>query len=161
MRALLLSTLLVAGCVSAQFNSTTGKSYAPLTSHAVILSADEAQQIAPQGQVIGTISAASLVRDGVWGTADNEDLAAKAAKIAAQHGGTHIVATSFDSTIATWTTPATVTRQCSHDDGDYSCEKTYTPESTGSATFPTAEFTVYRVAAAAWAALPPELRPGR
>ena len=160
MKVLLLCAL-VTGCMSAQFNSTTGKSYAPLTSRAVVLSPQEAQQVASQAQVIGTVSVESRIRDGVPSTPNTEDLAAKAAQIAAEHGGTHIVATNFDSTVTTWLNPATVTRTCSHDEGTRTCEKTYEPMTVGSASFPAAEFTVYRVAAEAWSALPPSLRPGR
>ena len=160
MRVLVLAVLLT-GCISAQFNSTTGKSYAPLTSRAVVLSPDEAQQIAGQAQVIGTISVQSRIRDGAPAAPDNEQLAAKAAQLAAEHGGTHIVATNFDSAVATWIDPATVTRDCARGNGGYSCEKTYTPATIASTSFPAAEFTVYRVAAEAWSALPPGLRPSR
>jgi hypothetical protein len=153
MRALILVAL-VTGCISAQFNSTTGKSYAPLTSRALILSPQEAQAVESRGEVIGTVSARSP-----RSATDNEDLAAQAAKIAAEHGGTHIVVASFGTEERTYTTPESTTEQCTRKDDTRTCQTTYTPASSWTASYPTGEFTVIRVAKETWASLPPGLQP--
>ena len=145
---------LLAGCVSATFHSKTGRTYPALTARAVIVDPNEVRGVlAAGGEVIGTIST-----DGTTNKS-HVDLADKAAKLAAERGGTHVVMTDTGTIDTTTTHPATTTEQCSGDGDDYQCTTVATPETTSTMSRPTAEFQVIRVAPEAWNRLPPALRP--
>jgi hypothetical protein len=148
---LLIALVFATGCVNAQFHSKTGQTYPSLTSRAVILEPTEARTLVAAGaMVIGTISSD--------GTTDktSQDLADKAATIAAQNGGTHILLVDEGAITYTTTHPATVTEHCD----DYSCTSTVTPRTTTTSSRPTAEFQVFRAEPSLWTRLPPTIRPG-
>lgn len=144
----------VTGCVSATFHSKTGQVYPRLAQRAVVVDANEARAVlAAGGWVIGSISS-----DGTTNK-NTADLADKAAQVAAESGGTHVVLTDEGSIVTTTTQPATSTQQCSGDGDAYQCTTTATPATTTTSSRPTAEFAVIRIAPEQWGRLPPNLRP--
>lgn len=150
-----LGVALAACAASAQFHSKTGRTYATLTERAVRVDEAEAKAVvAAGGEVIGTISARALsVR------ADDEDLADKAAEVAGDSGGTHVVLTEKGVEYFTAQTPGRSDAQCAGTDTTVDCTSTYTAP--GSTTYekPTAKFIVFRVPGQNWAQLPQSLRP--
>ena len=153
MRTAPLLPLLVTGCVSTSFHSRTGVVPPPVAERAVVVEGQDAATIAQRGQLLGTIDASG------WAINNQADLDDKAAKVAAQNGGTHVAVTEAGDN--TWTTinPATRTRTCSHDDGTRTCETSWMPPTETTSSRPYAELSVYRVDPAQWAQLPDDLRP--
>jgi hypothetical protein len=153
--ALCVSLACAAGCVSATFHSKTGQSYASLTSRAVaVADAGEARQVERIGTVIGTIS--------TDGTVDKRtaDLADKAAEVAANNGGTHVILSQEGTIDYTTYTPEHTTERCRDYDDGYKCRVSYHPASEDTTSRPTADFIVVRVPPERWAELPDTLRPG-
>ncbi|MDB4957358.1 MAG: hypothetical protein JWO36_4927 [Myxococcales bacterium] len=148
-----VATLAVAsGCVSAQFHSKTGRTFAPITPRAVVVSEHEAGLV--RGEVIGTITAKGPEFN------DQRDLADEAARVAAANGGTHVIVTKEWAERYRYHHPATSSTDCTGYADGVSCQTRYDPASTTiSKPMPRAEFLVIRLAAVLWRRLPPELRP--
>jgi hypothetical protein len=143
---------IASGCVSAQFHSKTGRTYAPITPRAVIVLGNEAGSV--RGEVIGTITAKGDSNK------DQRDLADEAARVAAENGGTHVLVTQEWAERNHYHHPATSSTDCTGDVDAVSCQTTYEPAtSTTGRPMPRAEFVVIRVAAELWGRLPPQLRP--
>jgi hypothetical protein len=153
---LTLAGWLVPGCAaSAQFHSKTGKEFTPIVAQAV--RCDEAEVgtvIAAGGILIGTIDARALaVR------ATDDDVADKAAKVAAENGGTHLVLTERDVESFTYTQPGHEDTECREVNGARDCRTTVTAPTQTTVDKPTAKFVVLRVPRQNWPQLPTTLRP--
>jgi hypothetical protein len=155
MKALLLVLAVCSGCISADFHSKNGRTYPTVTERAVIVDDDELAAVMAAGaEDIGTISGAGMAINS------QDDVTEKATRVAAEHGGTHVVVTASDRAETTWEHPATVTKQCSNDgEGNRSCEKTFQPAYESTSSRPVAAYRVLRVPAQNWGALPDQLRP--
>jgi len=154
--ALVALPLLVGGCAaSAHFYSKTGQEYGAIVKRAVICNESEAEAVARfGGEPIGSISAAGLSIN-----ATDDDLAEKAAAVAATRGGTHIVLTERgEDTFSTYH-PATREKQCVWSNGIQDCTTTVQSERVTTRSQPTAKFVVLRVPFDRWALLPQSLRP--
>lgn len=153
-----LGPWLLAGCMaSAQFHAKSGRDWQPLTRRAVLCNENEARAVtAAGGFPIGTITAKGLATD-----ATPEDVADKAAVVAAKQGGTHIVRTEHGVEWFTTVHPAVTDRQCRHERHGVDCRETTTPSTTTTYSQPTAKFVVLRLPEQRWSGLPPELVPGR
>jgi hypothetical protein len=149
--------LSVACAATATFHSKNGQTYAPLTERAVRCDEGEARTVvAAGGEVIGTITAKALSVRG-----DDDDVADKAAAVAAQSGGTHVVLTDKGVEYFTVTNPGVETKDCKKDGQDVDCQTTYTPATETTYEKPTASFLVFRVPLAGWDKLPETLRPAK
>lgn len=148
--------LAVTGCAtSAHFHSKTGRAYVSVAAQAVRCDETEARTVAAAGaEVIGTISAKALAV-----TANDEDVADKAAVVAAKNGGTHIVLTDKGVEYFTVMTPGQTSTQCVRNGGELQCESTSTEATASTYAKPTAKFVVLRLAPEAWSRLPESLRP--
>lgn len=144
-----------AGCTAtASFHSKNGAKYPPVAYRAVICDEQEAQLVvAAGGQAIGTIAGKGLAN------ASEEDVADKAAAVAAKSGGTHIVLTDRGEETFTSYNPATHERQCVWRDGVQDCTSTWSPPTVTTRSEPTARFVVLRVPVEKWGSLPENLRP--
>jgi hypothetical protein len=145
------------GCAaSATFHSKTGREFPRVTRQAVRCDEDEAKRVAATGgEVIGTIDARAITVQ-----ATDEDLADKAATVAGDNGGTHVVLTDKGIEYFTVYNAAQEHTQCAEAQGTVDCQTTYTPASTSTYEKPTAKFVVFRVPPARWGELPDSLRPG-
>jgi hypothetical protein len=146
-----------AGCAaSASFHSKTGRAFPRVTPQAVKCDENEAKRVAAAGgEVIGTIDARALTVQ-----ATDEDLIDKAAVVAGNNGGTHLVLTDKGVEYFTVYNAGQERTQCAQGDGTVDCQTTYTPPTTSTYEKPTAKFVVFRVPQARWAELPDSLRPG-
>ena len=153
--ALVALALSSAGCTaSASFHSKNGAKYPAIAYRAVICDENEAQLVAQAGGVaIGSIDGKGLAN------ASDEDVAEKAASVAAKSGGTHIVLTDKGEETYSYYHPAERERQCVWRDGVQDCTSTWTPPTVTTRTEPTAKFVVLRVPFERWGSLPENLRP--
>jgi hypothetical protein len=148
-------TALSACAATATFHSRTGAEYAPVAIRAIACSEDEARSVAAAGGIpIGTVDAKALAVN-----ATENDLTDKAAKVAADRGGTHVVLTARGIEWFTVLHPETTDTVCQHTQNGRECETTYTPASESTVEKPTAAYVVFRVPPEKWAALPELLRP--
>ena len=156
MKILLLGLVLCGACVSADFHSKTGQTFPVVTHRAVIVDANELGPVMAAGAVlIGTISAEGMARN------TDEDVTDRAAEVAAENGGTHVILTSSDEDVTTYDHPARFTKDCSNDGyGNHSCERSFHPAYETEVSRPTGEYRVLRVPVQNWGALPDTLRPG-
>jgi hypothetical protein len=151
-----VSLAIVTACAAtATFHSKNGRTYDRITERAVRCDENEAKTVvAAGGEAIGTIDARALsVRAG------DDDVADKAAVVAAKSGGTHIVLTDKGVEYFTVTNPGVEQRHCVKDGHDVDCETTYTPATETTYAKPTASFLVLRIPLAGWEKLPDALRP--
>ncbi len=148
--------LALASCAAtATFHSRTGAEYPAVALRAIACTEDEARAVATAGGVpIGTIDAKALAV-----TATQNDLTDKAAKVAAERGGTHLVLTARGIESFTYTQPGQADTVCQHVEGGKDCQTTYTPPTETTVEKPTAEYVVLRIAPEKWSALPESLRP--
>jgi hypothetical protein len=150
-----LVLVLGACAATAQFHSKTGREYAAVAQSAVRCDEQEMPAVMNAGgMIIGTIDAHGMTLQATDG-----DVADKAAKVAAESGGTHVLLTEKGEEIYTQFNPAQTNTQCQSTDGAVNCQETYTPASTSTYTKPTAKFVVVRVPPENWAKLPETLRP--
>jgi hypothetical protein len=151
-------SLALGGCAaSAQFHSKNGQTLAPLTAQAVCCEENEIQAVMAAGGVtVGVIDAKALTTD-----ATDDDVAAKAAKIAAKNGGTHLLRTEKGFESFTLTYPETYEKRCTAAAGTRDCQTTHTPPTTSTYIKPTAKFVVFAVPRQSWDQLPPALVPSR
>jgi hypothetical protein len=152
-RRILPVLAIAGGCINATFHAKTAASLPPIADHAVVTGDGDAAAIAERGDLVGTIDTSGN------GASDQHDLADRAATIAANHGGTHVVTTTAGVTTSTYTSPASQTTTCTDNSDASTCTTTYTPETTTTTTTPYATYDVYRVAAERWFELPGGLRP--
>jgi hypothetical protein len=151
----LLAALLSACAATAHFHSRTGADYAPVAIRAIACSEDEARAVTAAGGIpIGTVDAKALAVNATEG-----DLTDKAAKVAADRGGTHVVLTARGIESFTYAQPGQSETVCQRVEGGRDCQTTYTPPSETTVEKPTAAFVVFRVPPEKWTALPESLRP--
>lgn len=146
----------LSGCVaSAKFHPKTGQDFTPSVARAVRVEPAEVDAVVSAGGFpIGTISARALST-----RANGDDIADKAAVVAAKSGGTHIALLETGVESYTYVQAGQVHSRCSRGDGTRDCETSFTPPVSTTVDNPTAEFEVYRVAPADWDRLPEMLRP--
>jgi hypothetical protein len=144
-------------CINATFYSKTGRSQPPIAERAVILSSEEVQlvQIAG-GYEIGHVNAEVRARGMSYGV---DDLTEKAARVASDRGGTHLLVHGTGTSTMTYSRPETLTRSCRRDDDSSTCETTYRPAAEWTEEHPTANYLVFRVPREHWHRLPEGLRP--
>jgi hypothetical protein len=151
----LFAVALAACAAGAQFHSRTGADYPRVAVQALPCQEAQIELLTKAGGVpIGTIDAKAWRVD-----ATDDDLDEKAAKEAADHGGTHIVLTTRGLDTMTYTQPGQTTTDCTHDGHEGECQTTTTDPTTSTVTKPTARYVVFRVPADGWAKLPELLRP--
>jgi hypothetical protein len=160
MKALVVALALCTGCIKATFYSKTGRTYPTIASRAVLVSADEVALLqAAGGYEIGHVDAGvreDLARNRSYSV---DDLTDKAAQVASDSGGTHLVVTGTGTNTITYARPESVTRSCTRDDDSSTCETTYQPAAEWTEEHPTADYTVLRVPRERWQMLPEGLRP--
>jgi hypothetical protein len=152
----LLVAMAVAGCtIQAKFYSKTGRTYPQVAHRAVICDVEEGKKIvASGGQIIGTIDAQSM-------TVDNsvQNVNIKAAEVAAEAGGTHVVIARAERDEYERHNPATETRECVRTENGRACQTTYEDASTTTFSKAAGEYVVVRLEPQQWGYLPPELQP--
>jgi hypothetical protein len=150
------ASLTLLGCAaSAHFYSKNGQVYREVTGQAVRCEENEIHAvIAAGGFPIGVIDARGLST-----RANEDDLADKAAKIAAKNGGTHILLTERGIDSFTVTNPEQKQRTCTRNDATVDCTTTYTAATTSIFEKPTAKFVVFVIPPERWPSLPPALQP--
>lgn len=146
----LLPLALLGGCVSTSFRSVNGMTPAPIADRAVMA---DASDLGENAERIGSISAEAKAVRGV-DPASLDELTERAAQIAANKGGTHIVLAGTGTTTTTWVTPETSTYSCERTENGRSCTETYEPEREWSQEAPYASYDVYRVPRERWDELP-------
>lgn len=144
----------LAGCVSTDFHSRTGRTFPAVTHHAILVDDGEYGLIQQAGGVvIGSISSEGQN----WH--DTNDLDDKVEREAADQGGTHVHRSNAGTDVTTYSHPETVTKSCTRDEDGRHCEKTYQPAYDSEVRRPTAEYQVIRVPRERWASLPEMLQP--
>jgi hypothetical protein len=152
----LLSLFASTGCAAtAQFHSKTGREYAPVARQAVVCSEqDVAAVVTAGGVVIGSVSG-----HGVAFSATHDDVTDKAARIAAESGGTHVLLTEKGEDTYVQYHAGQRTMTCRDSPNGKECKETYSPPSRSTYTEPTERFVVFRVPPEGWAMLSEGLRP--
>ena len=153
---LLLALISSTGCAAtAQFHSKTGREFAPVARQAVVCTEqDVAAVVKAGGVVIGSVSAQAFAL-----TATADDVTDKAARIAADSGGTHVLLTEKGVETYVHYRAAEKTTTCEATAHESKCKETYSPPSESTYTKPTERFVVFRVAPERWAMLADGLRP--
>ncbi|HEY4183142.1 MAG TPA: hypothetical protein VGM90_40240 [Kofleriaceae bacterium] len=153
---MLVVAVAMAGCaVQATYHSKNGRAYAQITPRAVILDDAEAKIVmASGGQVIGTIEGRGLTV-----TSSVADVNDRAAQVAAEEGGTHVIVAHAEMVEYAWENPGVYDRRCRRTDDGRECTSTFVPASTTTYEKPSGDYIVVRVPPQQWGMLPPELQP--
>ncbi|HEY4057495.1 MAG TPA: hypothetical protein VGM39_12845 [Kofleriaceae bacterium] len=152
----LVAMVAVTGCVAtATYHSKNGHVYPQITPRAVILDDQEAKVVMAAGaQVIGSIEGRGLTVDS--SVADVND---KAAQVAAEEGGTHVIVARAEMDTYEQQHPAVYDRECQRTEAGRECTSTFQPASTSTFEKPSGDYIVLRVPPQQWRMLPPELQP--
>jgi hypothetical protein len=157
MRSRWLALVLLAeiGCVSSHWHPRSAVPAAPVAVRAVrIYEADVPTLKAAGAELLGSVESNGS------GVSSHDDLAADAADVAAERGGTHFILASSGVQVSQWTTPGRANTTCTPDiSGSTSCSTSYTPPTSTPIYHPFAGFQVVRVPPERWKELPEALRP--
>ncbi|CAN5770101.1 hypothetical protein BH11MYX2_BH11MYX2_12940 [soil metagenome] len=156
MAAVGVAVAMMAGCVAtATYHSKNGRVYSQITPRAVILDDQEARVVMAAGaQVIGTIDG-----HGLTVTSSVADVNDKAAQVAAEEGGTHVIIARAEMETYERQDPAVYDKQCTRTQGGRECTSTFQPATTTTFEKPAGDYIVLRVPPQQWRMLPPELQP--